>query len=226
MAEHLFLCGLSPGQRAEFKGGRELHLHGARKNLRLELADIRHRLIDTEPDQLTDLVEIATYVFAADNLVRRGGITLKNMGESWRRTYRLVVAVRQPGTWKEPQRLHALCECLAFLSEDDWSFDFVELENPSSLQDYLNFAETQVERSGGATIVLFSGGLDSYAGAVQELYASNRHVVLLSRGVGDVTDGRQRELAHELRRRHPRRITPVPIRAAPTTDPTATKHAN
>src|SRR5687768_15838825 len=130
MAEQLFLCGLSPAQRAQHDGGRELHLHGPRPNLRLELDDVRRGLLDEEPKKLADFVEIATYVFAADNLVRRGGVTLKNMGERWRRSFRLVIAVRQPGTWEEPQLLHALCEALGFLSDDSWSFEFEELENP------------------------------------------------------------------------------------------------
>ena len=73
MADNLFLCGLGPTQRAAYKGGRELHLHGPKKNLRLQMDDIRRQLIEVETYLLTDLVEIATYVFAADNLVSRGG---------------------------------------------------------------------------------------------------------------------------------------------------------
>ena len=224
MAEQLFLCGVTSAQRAEYSGGRELHIHGPRANLRLRLDDIRRRLLDVEPTLLTDLVEIATYVFAADNLVSRGGVKFKNMGEAWRRTFRLVIAVRQPGTWKEPQKLHALREALGFLTDDQWEFEFVDLDNPPTLDSYLNFAEDGVERPGDATIVLFSGGLDSYAGAVEELYSSNRHVVLLSRQIGGMTDSRQRELADELRRRHPRRITHVPVSAGLTDETKAIEH--
>ena len=224
MAERLFLCGVTPAQRVEYSGGRDLHIHGPRANLRLRLDDIRRRLFDVEPTLLTDLVEIATYVFAADNSVSRGGVKFENMGEAWRRSFRLAIAVRQPGTWKEPQRLHALREVLAFLTDDEWEFEFVELENPPTLPDYLNFAEARVESPGDATIVLFSGGLDSYAGAVEELYSSNRHVVLLSRQIGGMTDSRQRELAEELRRRHPRRITHVPVSAGLTDETKAIEH--
>ena len=77
--------------------------------------DIRRRLLEVEPELLTDLAEIATYVFAADNLVSRGGDALRNMGKAWRRSFHLVIAVRQPGIWKEPQRQHTLCEVLRFL---------------------------------------------------------------------------------------------------------------
>ena len=65
MADHLFLCGLSQSQLSSYDGGRQLQLHGPKKNLRLRVDDIRRRLFEVEPDLLTDLAEIATYVFAA-----------------------------------------------------------------------------------------------------------------------------------------------------------------
>lgn len=224
MVEELFLCGLSPTQRAKFKGGRELHLHGPKTNLRLKLDALRHRLLAVEPLLLTDLAEIATYVFAADCLISRGGVTFKNVGEKWRRTFRLVVAVRQPGTWKGPLILHALCEALGFLSDDNWGFEFVELESPPDLHEYLNYADPEIEKPDGVTIVPFSGGLDSFAGAVQELNTGERHIVLLSRRIGGMIDGRQRELADELKRRHPNRITHVAVIAGLTAAAKAVEH--
>ena len=101
MAEHLFLCGLSKAQRAPYPRGRVLHLHGPNRNVRLRLDDVRKRLLEVEPELLTDLAEIATYVFAADCAIRRGGPTLKRMGQGWRRTFRLVIGVRQPAKWRQ-----------------------------------------------------------------------------------------------------------------------------
>jgi 7-cyano-7-deazaguanine synthase in queuosine biosynthesis len=224
MADHCFLCGLSQTQLSSFDSGRDLQLHGPKKNLRLQLDDIRRGLLEVEPELLTDLAEIAAYVFAADNLVSRGGDALKNMGKAWRRRFRLVIAVRQPGIWKEPQRLHALCEALRFLSEDSWDFEFVRLEDPPSIQGYVNFAKTEAETGGSSAIVLFSGGLDSFAGAVHELLAGDRHIVLLSRRIGGMTDGRQSELAEELKRGHPRRVTHVRVSAGLTDETRAVEH--
>ena len=224
MADHLFLCGLSQTQLSNYNGGRELQLHGLKKNLRLQVDDIRRRLFEVEPQLLTDLAEIATYVFAVDNLVSRGGDALKNVGKAWRRRFRLVIAVRQPGVWKEPQHLHTLCAALGFLSEDNWDFEFVALEDPPSIQGYVNFAKSEAERAVGTSIVLFSGGLDSFAGAVHELLASDRHVVLLSRRISGMTDGRQSELADELQRRHPRRITHVRVSAGLKDEIRAVEH--
>jgi hypothetical protein len=129
MPEHLFLCGLSKTQRAQYRAGRELQLAGPLANVRLKVNDIRRHLIDNEADLLTDLMEIAIYVFAADCAVRRGGPFLKDMGRYWRRNFHLVIAVRKPGRWSEPERLFALREALEFMSEDTWDFEFLGLES-------------------------------------------------------------------------------------------------
>jgi 7-cyano-7-deazaguanine synthase in queuosine biosynthesis len=224
MFEHLFLCGLSKTQRQQYSGGRELQLSEPLANVRLKVDDIRRRLLDNEADIMTDLIEIAAYVFAADCAVSRGGRFLKNMGKHWRRKFHLVIAVREPGRWSEPERLYALREALEFLSEDAWAFEFVELENPPSIQEYMNYGESSADRSGGTTIVLFSGGLDSFAGAVHELSTSNRHIVLLSRRLVGMTDARQCELASNLRQRYPRRVSHVPVRAGLTHDAKVREH--
>src|SRR5262245_43502395 len=224
MGDHLFLCGLSQTQLSSYVRGRELQLRGPNTNVRLQIDDIRRRLLDVEPERLTDLAEIATYVFAADNLVSRGGDALRNMGKAWRRSFHLVIAVRQPGMWKEPQRQHTLCEALQFLTEDSWAFEFITLEDPPSIQGYVSFGKAEVEGVSGASIVLFSGGLDSFAGAVHELRTSDQHVVLLSRCVNGMTDSRQRELADELERRHSRRITHARVRAGLTDETKAVEH--
>ena len=224
MGDHLFLCGLSQAQLSSYDGGRVLQLRGSKTNLRLQIDDIRRRLLEVEPELLTDLAEIATYVFAADNLVSRGGDVLRNVGKAWRRSFHLVIAVRQPAIWKEPQRQHTLCDVLQFLTEDSWAFEFVALEDPPSIQGYVNFGKGEIEGVSGASVVLFSGGLDSFAGAVHELLTSDRHVVLLSRCVSGITDSRQRELADELELRHPRRITHVRVTAGLTDETRALEH--
>ena len=224
MAERLFLCGLSAAQQARYAAGRALHLHGPKANVRLHLDDLRGGLLEIEPELLTDLIEIAVYVFAADCAISRGGPALKEMGAQWRRQFRLVIAVRQPGSWAAPQRLHALREALQFLTEDCWTFEFVELENPPSIQEYLGFSDGDAVKTDGSTIVLFSGGLNSFAGAVTELSSGNQHVVLLSRRLGGMTDQRQIELAHELKVRYPKRVTHVQVHAGLTLETKAHEH--
>jgi hypothetical protein len=100
-----------------------------------------------------------------------------------------------------------LCEALEFLTEDSWAFEFVELTNPPSIHDYLPYSHADNDRTAAGTIVPFSGGLDSFAGAVTELTQGDHHVVLLSRRLGGITDRRQRELADALRQRYSKRAT-------------------
>ena len=140
MREQVFLCGLSESQRRCYGAGKELNFRGAKANVRLNVENLRGKLRDVEPELVTDLLEIAVYVFAADCAVPRGGRALKNVGERWRRAFRLVIAVRRPGSWAEPQYLDALREALQFLTEDAWGFDFVELENPPSIHNSISNA--------------------------------------------------------------------------------------
>jgi hypothetical protein len=168
MREQVFFCGLSESQRRCYGAGKELNLRGAKANVRLNVEKLRGKLADVEPELVTDLLEIAVYIFAADSASPRGGPALKNVGERWRRAFRLVIAVRRPGSWAEPQYLDALREALHFLTEDAWDVEFVELENPPSIQTYLGSWE-DTEGTDGATILLLSGGLDSFAGAAAEV---------------------------------------------------------
>jgi 7-cyano-7-deazaguanine synthase in queuosine biosynthesis len=117
-----------------------------------------------------------------------------------------------------------LRETLEFLTEDNWTFDFVELTDPPSIRRYLGLRDNVSDDAGGTSVVLFSGGLDSLAGAVQELNTTNRHVVLLSRQVGGLTDKRQQELAAKLREGYPRRVTHVPVSAGLTKETSAVEH--
>jgi 7-cyano-7-deazaguanine synthase in queuosine biosynthesis len=224
MAEHLFLCGLNQVQRARYGPGRELHLHGPSANVRLNIEDLRRRHRETEPELLADLLEIAVYVFAADCALSRGGRALKDFARRWRRLFHLVIAVRQPGSWTEPHRLHCLRQALEFLTEDSWTFEFVELTDPPGIQAYLPFSHSDNGRSSAGTIVPFSGGLDSFAGAVAELSQDNQHVVLLSRRIGGITDRRQRELAGVLKERYPKRVTHVPVHAGLTVKASKQEH--
>ena len=67
--EHLVLCG---GLEAPKVGDRttvRLNLHGPHANVKLSISDIARKLLVNIPDRLVDLLEIATYVYAADGAV-------------------------------------------------------------------------------------------------------------------------------------------------------------
>jgi 7-cyano-7-deazaguanine synthase in queuosine biosynthesis len=209
MREHLFLCGLDETQRGRFSEGQILSLAEAGGNLKLKLDHMRRKLARNEPERLTDFLEVASYIFAADRTTSRGNAILKNMGEEWRRALHLVIGVREPAFWNRQDVRHTLSEALAFLSEDTWRLEFEQNRHPRSLQGYLNFKLLDADAAGGTSIVLFSGGLDSLAGAVHELRTTNRHVVLVSHRNLPIVGARQKELAAKLAKDFPKRVTHV-----------------
>ena len=117
MAEWLVACGNAPVPRSSGKANQrlDLHLDGQKRNVDLHLHDIRRRLAADIPAVLTDLLEIAAYVFAADEMVSRGGPAMAVLGRDWRRRFRFVIPVRNPTLWSRPDLLVALTDSLAFI---------------------------------------------------------------------------------------------------------------
>jgi hypothetical protein len=68
--------------------------------VRLSLQHITTPMVENVPDALADLVEIACYVYCADQFTRRESPTMTRLGENWRRRFRFVVPVRDMETWE------------------------------------------------------------------------------------------------------------------------------
>ena len=135
MPERLVLCG--GAKRAGEQSTLQLALDGRAQNVMLKLEDISKRLVANVPDLLIDLVEIAAYIYCADQATSRGGEVQAGMGSDWRRRFRFVIPVRQPDHWNSPQVLGSLCDTMSFLSEDDYAFEFEKATNPTGVNNYL-----------------------------------------------------------------------------------------
>ena len=85
--------------RAAMRSSLTLNLHGPSANVRLEIEDISRRLLANISDVHADLLEIASYIYAADSAISRGGKTDSQLGAMWRRKIRFVIPVRQPMLW-------------------------------------------------------------------------------------------------------------------------------
>lgn len=144
----------------------------------LRVDQLSRRMVQDLPEVLYDLLEIAAYVYAADAAIPRGGPTDARLGERWRRRMRFEIPVRAPSLWSSDPVRRALEETLRFLSDDDYRFEFRRLGAPPALPGYLNFGAS------GATqpdeVLLFSGGLDSLAGALEEAHTHQRTLALVS----------------------------------------------
>jgi hypothetical protein len=174
--EHLVLCGGVASRQGT--GPRiNLNLHGASKNVHLKISDISTRLLANIPEPLVDLLEVATYVYAADSAISRGGRADLQMGKRWRRRLQFVVPVRLPDLWSSPPVSSALVETLGFLSDDEYKFDFRPLGNPPPLDTYFEFPEVDATSFKPDEVILFSGAWILSRGPL----SSWRHMVRESR---------------------------------------------
>jgi hypothetical protein len=76
-----------------------------------------------------------------------------------------------PDLWTSRPVLAALTETLSFLSDDDYSFEFRRMREAPQLDRYLEFPTSAESVFTPDEVVLFSGGLDSFAGALHGLPA-------------------------------------------------------
>ena len=197
--EHLVLCDVPEAQGRKSDAAVELNLDGPRKNVNLKISDLNDKLIANVPDVLVDLIEIATYVYAADAAISRGGPIGKRMGERWRRRIRFVIPVSLPDHWSSREVSQALVEALTFLSDDNYAFEFVPRREVADLSPYFDLPLDEGVGFAADEVVLFSGGLDSLSGAIEELAARGRKVALVSHRSSPSIAQSQRLLVEQLR---------------------------
>jgi hypothetical protein len=213
--EALVLCGDVP--RRGRGHARVVHLDvapGAHPQHRvgLELDAITRPFADNLPNVLADMLEVAAYVWAADRLINRGSATLAEMGADWRRKLSFKMAVRCPGLWNAPEVQSALLDALEFVSEDTFRFEFFQTQRKTGIQPYFGFSDPQAQVIDPDAVVLFSGGLDSAAGVVQELLGEGNRVAIVSHRNAKLLVARQSHLVMQLRERAPKRsLFHVPI---------------
>ncbi|MEK7270552.1 MAG: 7-cyano-7-deazaguanine synthase [Planctomycetota bacterium] len=180
--ERAVLCGDVPGGNIPFGGDDPLRLRmwGPRWNVQLQIANIHEYMKRPVPPAFLDLIEIATYVYCADQATTRGGSDVEKFGENWRRRLFLRIPVRNPDLWRSSKILEPLRSTLSFLSEDEYHFEFTDLRNAPPLQKYLFTTDSSGQKERPEEVILFSGGLDSLGGAIQEAICDRRRVVLVT----------------------------------------------
>ena len=199
--EHLVLCGGLDRPISEGTCPVRLSLHGPSRNVRLKIEDISGPLVANVPDALVDLLDVASYVYAADGALPRGGPTDEQMGARWRRKFRLVVPVRHPDLWAQDAISSALVETLSFLSDDEYQFEFEPLRERPPIEAYFSFGAGAETSFVPHEVILFSGGLDSFAGVVEKLVAHGKSVALVSHRSSTKIVSAQKHLVSRLRHR-------------------------
>lgn len=201
--EHLILCGgcRRSSRLKEWKDAKtvELRTGHAQGNVHLRISDISEALTSNLPNLDLDLLEIATYVYCADQACSRGGEKEFDYGERWYRNFRIEIPVREPDFWSSTEVMDDLCRALNDLSGDNFSFAFHKLKKETAVAEYFEFGEENTV--GIEEVMLFSGGLDSFGGAVQEALVRGRKVALVSHRSVSKIGARQKQLVQDIRQR-------------------------
>ena len=135
-SRRIVLCGGARGRHRSAKSTLVLNTHGKSANVALKVGDINERMARNLPDVLVDLLELATYIFAADQATGRG--TPRDERDTWHRRFRIEVAVRCPQVWKQEAVQSALVDVVSFLSDDDFEFGFSKLDRSPDRQLYFD----------------------------------------------------------------------------------------
>ena len=133
----------------------------APNRVNLKLGDISTRMAQDVPPVLTDLLELAVYVYCADQFTSRAATRCRIWAGNG-------VGLPLPGAgamsdlWSRSDVQDLLIETLGFLSDDDYAFEFVPHPDPapSGLQHHLDFAGSADRGFVPDDVILFSGGLD------------------------------------------------------------------
>ncbi len=141
-------------------------------------------LLDTlDPSQAArDLLVLAAGVYAADKITPR-----ESTDDGFTRDFELSVPVAEQARFNEAHE--GLEHALSFLTGDAWTLRFRRIVG-APRQQRISAPETK-------SVALFSGGLDSLAGAIDLL--SSEPLVLVGHHESGPTAHRQSELAEKLR---------------------------
>ena len=210
----LFLCNGKPADNPSLNDRHTVTLTaaGTDPNVHIRLQDVAKVFCEDLSPRAIDLLEIAAYVYTADASTRRDGAWADDHAtEPWARDFHFVVGVRDLEFWNREDVRVCLCKLLSFLSDDKYAFDFVPVVRQVPAQTYLELGDLpawpfkNVDR-----VVMFSGGLDSLAGAV-EVAASDTALVLVSHRPVASSSMRQKALFDALQAKFSARMIHVPV---------------
>jgi hypothetical protein len=217
IAPRLFVCSGAKVAAGDVvaAGRRRVNLDsiGTKANVNILFENVAKVFNQHLSPRLVDLLEIASYVFSADCATSRGTEWSDDEStEPWGRDFAFVIPVRDVGFWNSPGVGSLVTEVLSFLSNDKYSFIFVPLDHDrSGQQQYLEFGELEdwpfhhPDR-----VLMFSGGLDSLAGAVETARGGGKLVLVSHRPVSTMSS-RQQRLFSELRKEFPEQLIHVPV---------------
>jgi hypothetical protein len=163
------------------------------------------------PDPIAlDLLFIASCAYGVDKAVSRDLFS----EDKWTRHLDVTIPVAEPDIWGTVS--DDMADCLGFLTGDRWSFQFAKSNR--SLVQRRRFRRRRLRRYApldGEAVSLFSGGLDSFIGAIDFLAENpQRKLALIGQYDGDIGGpGKDQDnLAIWLEEAYPSRFTRLKCR--------------
>lgn len=189
-----------------------VRINGADPTFQLQTQKVHRTASEPIDPLMQDFLDIATTVFAADSQVTRGGSAGSGMGEAWRRRFVFTIPVIRYDVWSRSDVQEALVSLIGFMSGDAPSFEFLPREPEQVREPFLDLDPD------GATlraddVILFSGGLDSFAGALETLSTSAGKVLLVSHQSAQKVLPRQNTLAKFLAKNFKGRCLHIGVKA-------------
>jgi hypothetical protein len=194
--EHLILCGNTLPKKPSRAKRHNLQLgkDKRKEQISLDSEALTEKMVQELPNILQDLLEVATFVYVGDQIVSRGGIKSFDYGLKWHRCLHFAIPVREYDTWSDPAIKELLEQCLSFSSGDTYTFEFFA-QAEDRFPQFLNFKSRIQPQSDYDEVLLFSGGIDSFTGAVEEVVANQGRPVLVSHQSNNKLIGLQKALS-------------------------------
>ncbi len=189
-----------------------IRINGSNPTFRIDTPKIEKSLVSPLDDVMLDLLDVACVVFATDSAVRRGTDARRNLGGGWDRQLEFRIPVRLPELWQRDALRTALVEAVEFLTGDTASFTFFRLNDSGERQAFLEF-DPRAGAFRANEVILFSGGLDSFSGALEALETRKGNVILVTHRSAQKVVPRQERLGQHLMDSYPGRILHLQIKA-------------
>lgn len=195
-------------------------VHGSGCNVFVEYGALTELFWGQVNPRLLDLLSIAAYVYVADQATKRGAEKNDAYGDGWRRGLYFRIEVHDHEFWLQPEVGRGLTRLLSFLTDDVYHFEFVRSERTERwYPNDIELGYTGCALADFDEVMLFSGGLDSEAGAIYVAHVLQRSMVLVKHDSNPKYFEQHRDLAADLARRFgPRRSQYIPVRINKSSD--------
>jgi 7-cyano-7-deazaguanine synthase in queuosine biosynthesis len=207
--KHIVTCG-GYGKKYIESGTKRIDLEhrdaADNPNTRIKLQKFVHNIYSVK-SRYKDLLIIAGYLFAADRKTRRGSDSATEY-HSWSRYFHLHIGVRDLEFWNRDEIKVLLNDVLTFMTGDhryEFSFYRAEDDFPTTIFDNDNFSMASEDK---LNVMLFSGGIDSLAGAIEALETTEHKLCLVTHQSGqNRVKKTQREMFNALKEIYPDRLS-------------------